>query len=141
MRKGFTLIELLIVVIVIAILATFAIPQYLKAVERSKVSKAAHHLGLIAQAAKMYRADMDEYPDVDDGEFGADGDIFTDYVELDELDADNDWDYTLTGDASGETFTAEAERTGGPYDGETIDLNELGIWESSHDLFIPPDER
>lgn len=140
MRKGFTLIELLIVVIVIAILATFAIPQYLKAVERSKVSKAAHHLGLIAQAAKMYRADMDEYPDVDDGEFG-EGGPFEDYVELDELDADSDWDYTLTGDASGQNFTAEAERTGGPYDGETLELNELGEWTSTHDLFIPPQDR
>ncbi|MBN2483657.1 MAG: prepilin-type N-terminal cleavage/methylation domain-containing protein [Candidatus Omnitrophica bacterium] len=138
MRKGFTLIELLIVVIVIAILATFAIPQYMKAVERAKVSKGAHHIGLIAQAMKMYRADTDEYPDASTGDFG---DTFVDYVELNEIDNDSDWDYTVTGDANGETFTITADRTAGPYAGQVLEINEMGEWDNSdHLLFRIPGE-
>ena len=57
MKKGFTLVELLIVVIVVGILAAFAIPQYINAVEKAKVGSAKNSLGLIAQAEKMYRAE------------------------------------------------------------------------------------
>ena len=38
-RKGFTLLELLIVILIIGIIATFAMPQYRKIIERSRAAE------------------------------------------------------------------------------------------------------
>jgi type II secretion system protein G len=61
-RGGFTLIELLIVVAIIAILAAIAVPNFLEAQTRSKVSRAKADMRTIATAIESYRVDHNAYP-------------------------------------------------------------------------------
>ena len=61
-RKAFTLIELLIVVAIIAILAMIAVPNFLEAQTRSKVSRVKSDFRTIATALEAYRVDYNAYP-------------------------------------------------------------------------------
>jgi type II secretion system protein G len=69
--RGFTLIELLIVVAIIAILAAIAVPNFLEAQTRSKVSREKSDLRTLATAWEAYRVDNTRYPlDWDGGDGG-----------------------------------------------------------------------
>ncbi len=60
--RGFTLIELLIVVAIIAILAAIAVPNFLEAQVRSKVSRAQADMRSAATALESYHVDHNAYP-------------------------------------------------------------------------------
>jgi prepilin-type N-terminal cleavage/methylation domain-containing protein len=60
--RAFTLIELLIVVAIIAILAAIAVPNFLEAQTRSKVSRTRADMRTIATGLESYRVDSNGYP-------------------------------------------------------------------------------
>ena len=88
---GFTLIELLVVVLIIGILSAIALPEYTKAVEKSRSAEAITLLRSFVQAEKLYKLANTVYT--------------TDFTELDlempNIDVENksfstdDWVFTM----------------------------------------------
>lgn len=62
MNRAFTLIELLIVVAIIAILAAIAVPNFLEAQVRAKVSRMKTDMRSIATGLESYYVDNNKYP-------------------------------------------------------------------------------
>jgi prepilin-type N-terminal cleavage/methylation domain-containing protein len=61
-NKAFTLIELLIVVLIIAILAAIAIPNFMEFQTRAKVSRIKNDMRTVATALEAYCVDEGTYP-------------------------------------------------------------------------------
>jgi prepilin-type N-terminal cleavage/methylation domain-containing protein len=59
--RAFTLIELLIVVAIIAILAAIAVPNFLEAQTRAKISRAENDMRSLGVALEAYRLDHNDY--------------------------------------------------------------------------------
>ena len=62
MQKGFTLIELLVVVLIIGILAAIALPQYTRAVDKTRSVQAISILNTMYKAMQVYYMSNNSYP-------------------------------------------------------------------------------
>ncbi|MCX5693212.1 MAG: prepilin-type N-terminal cleavage/methylation domain-containing protein [Candidatus Omnitrophica bacterium] len=66
-KAGFTLTEILVVVIIIGILATLALPMLVKTLEKAKVGEAISNLNLIRTGQKIYFLEYGQFsPTIDD---------------------------------------------------------------------------
>jgi prepilin-type N-terminal cleavage/methylation domain-containing protein len=66
-KKGFTLVELAVVIVIIGVLAAFAVPRFRASVERSKAAESFNYLSSIQAAMERYHARQGTYAsDVND---------------------------------------------------------------------------
>jgi prepilin-type N-terminal cleavage/methylation domain-containing protein len=134
---GFTLTELLIVVVIIGILATLALPMLVKTMEKAKLGEAASNLNLIRTGEKIYFLEYNQYwYDV----AATDGGISELNIENpNTLDAGGNppanryFDYKVISSA----FTASATRRNGPYSGKKCYIDKYGTITSDAGYFTP----
>lgn len=62
-KGGFTLVELLVVLAIIALLLTVAMPRYFKGVDQAKESTLKHDLNTFREVIDKFYADQGRYPD------------------------------------------------------------------------------
>lgn len=63
MKAGFSLVELAVVVVIIGVLAAFAVPRFRASVERSKAAEAFNYLAAVQAAQERYHARQSTYAD------------------------------------------------------------------------------
>ena len=66
-ERGLTLIELLVVLLILSLIAAFAVPRVMKYLGGARSDSAAIQIGRLGGILDLYRPDMGRYPGTDDG--------------------------------------------------------------------------
>jgi prepilin-type N-terminal cleavage/methylation domain-containing protein len=125
-KIGFTLTELLIVVIILGILATLALPMLVKTIEKAKVGEAVSNLNLIRTGQKIYFLEYSTFSQS----------IASLNIEDPNATANTYFDYSIEG-ADSSDFTGRAQRKDNapsPYDGYYYDIKKDGTITSNGPL-------
>lgn len=103
-KEGFTLIELMIVLLVLGVLATIAVPRFADMTGKANLVKAKTELKQVQTALELYNAEHGAYPSVDanDAAFKA---VLADYLTDGDL---SDYTFTYTAPAGGKGYSVAA---------------------------------
>ena len=63
-RHGFTLVELLVVLAILALLLTLAVPRYFSSIERAKEAALKQDLNTLRESIDKFYADTGQYPKI-----------------------------------------------------------------------------
>ena len=105
-RQNFTLIEIMIVVVIIGMIASLAVPRLMGNLEKAKVETTKSNLSTLKTAVRSFKMDIGEYPTRLEELLTTNGSEKWDgpYLEMKSLPKDG-WDmdfvYTLTDDNFG----------------------------------------
>uniref|UniRef100_Q31J24 Type II secretion system core protein G n=1 Tax=Hydrogenovibrio crunogenus (strain DSM 25203 / XCL-2) TaxID=317025 RepID=Q31J24_HYDCU len=66
-QQGFTLIELMVVVVILAILAAIAVPQFMDRPDEARIVKAKQDISSLSSALQLYKLDNYRYPTTEQG--------------------------------------------------------------------------
>ena len=66
-QQGFTLIELMVVVVILAILAAIAVPQFMDRPDEARLVKAKQDIASMSSALQLYKFDNYRYPTTEQG--------------------------------------------------------------------------
>ncbi len=142
MRKGFTFIEIILAVIVVLVLLALSIPQYIKAVERSKIAVAKSYLDVIKKAENIHISRFGTYVSVPQEEGAWSVSALTDEVsELANLDEEAitiDWKFNVelsTSPAGDPGYKAIATRQRGLNKDKTIYLDQDNVLGGELDVY------
>lgn len=130
-KIGFTLTELLIVVIIVGILATLALPMLVKTLEKAKLGEAASNLNLIRTGQKIYFLEYSTFsPTITDLN-----------IEDPNGQTNRYFDYSITSPVAVPPnvteFTARATRKDGKYQNSYCEITKDGTITSSAGYFTP----
>lgn len=121
---GFTIIELLVVVMIIGILATMALPAYNRVVERQRADQATSMLGAVRMAQRIYYEETGQYTGSDEG-------LLVRFPDEGGSNRDDNWQYAIElGEGPEGLYRIAATRliASNPY----IRLNSDGTWFGTH---------